>query len=128
VTSQTGYFFVLNDLSRNVSLDEILSNYRIILQRIKSETPRTKVYVQSVMPVNPVTGGNKRLEGKTPEIIELNNRLKTLASEFGYKFIDLFTPLADDNNLLPKKYSLDGLHLSYEGYRVWVETIKPYVR
>jgi lysophospholipase L1-like esterase len=117
----------INDLSRDMTVDEIIANYRKILQRMKSETPRTKVYVQSVMPVNPA-GGNKRLEGKTPEIIELNNRLKTLAPEFGYTYIDLFTPLADSNNLLPKKYSLDGLHLSYEGYRVWVETIRPYVR
>ena len=41
----------------------------------KNETPKTKVYVQSVMPVNPATGGNKRLEGKTDLIIELNGRL-----------------------------------------------------
>ena len=43
----------INDLSRNMSVDEIASNYRKILEQIKKETPRTKVYVQSVMPVNP---------------------------------------------------------------------------
>ena len=49
------------------------------------------------------------------------DRLKELATEFGMTYIDLFTPLADNNNLLPRKYSIDGLHLSYEGYRVWTE-------
>lgn len=124
----SGIFILIgiNDLSRDITVDEITANYRKILEQIRKETPRTRVYVQSVMPVNPA-GGNKRLEGKTPQIIELNNRLKTLAPEYGYNYIDLFTPLADGNNLLPKKYSLDGLHLSYEGYRVWVETIRPYV-
>ena len=118
----------INDLSRNISVDEITGRYREILQRIQKETPGTKVYVQSVMPVNPATGGNKRLEGKTDLIIELNGRLQTLANEFGLTFIDLFTPLADNNNLLPRRYSIDGLHLSYEGYRVWAETIKEFIR
>lgn len=118
----------INDLSRNITVDEIVINYRKILDRIRNETPRTKVYIQSVMPVNPATGGNKRLEGKTPEIIELNLRLKALAAETGNTYIDLFTPLSDSNNMLPRKFSLDGLHLSYEGYRVWAETIRQYVR
>ncbi len=118
----------INDLSRNISVDEITGRYREILQRIQNETPKTKVYVQSVMPVNPATGGNKRLEGKTDQIIELNGRLHTLAKEFGFTYIDLFTPLADNNNLLPRRYSIDGLHLSYEGYRVWADAIKVFIR
>jgi hypothetical protein len=45
----------INDLSRNMTVDEIMTNYREILRRIKNEIPRTKVYVQSVMPLNPAT-------------------------------------------------------------------------
>jgi lysophospholipase L1-like esterase len=118
----------INDLSRNISVDDITGRYREILQRIQKESPKTKVYVQGVMPVNPATGGNKRLEGKTDLIIELNGRLQALAKEFGFTYIDLFTPLADNNNLLLRRYSIDGLHLSYEGYRIWAETIKEFVR
>jgi lysophospholipase L1-like esterase len=118
----------INDLSRNISVDEITGRYREILQRIQKETPKTKVYVQSVMPVNPATGGNTRLEGKTELIIELNGRLQALAKEFGLTYIDLFTPLADKNNLLPKRYSIDGLHLSYEGYSVWAGILRQYIK
>ena len=118
----------INDLSRNISVDEITGRYREILQRIAKETPKTKVYVQSVMPVNPATGGNKRLEGKTELIIELNGRLQALAKEFGLTYIDLFAPLADKNNLLPKRYSIDGLHLSYEGYSVWAGILSQYIK
>jgi len=118
----------INDLSRNISVDEITGRYREILQRIKKETPGTKVYVQSVMPVNPATGGNTRLEGKTGLIIELNGRLQALAKEFGLTYIDLFTPLADTNNLLPRRYSIDGLHLSYEGYSAWAGILRQYIK
>jgi len=65
---------------------------------------------------------------KTELIMELNSRLKDLATEFGHTYIDLFSIMADTNNHLPRKYSIDGLHLSYEGYRVWVEAIREYVK
>ncbi len=118
----------INDLSRNMTVDEIIVNYRAILDQIRREAPRTKVYVESVLPVNPATGLALNHTNKTDLIIELNNRLRKLASEFGHTYIDLFSVMADQNNHLPRKYSIDGVHLTYEGYRVWTEAIKEYVR
>jgi len=118
----------VNDLSRNMTVDEITANYRIILERIRTESPRTKVYVESVLPVNPATGMARNHTDKTELIMELNGRLKALASEFGHTYIDLFSVMADSNNHLPGKCSIDGLHLSYEGYRIWAETIREFVR
>lgn len=118
----------INDISKGMTVDEIVTNYREILRRLKTETPKTKVYVESVMPVNPAVGGWKRLEGKTPDIIELNRQLKELAAEFGYTYIDLFTLMADSDNQLPRKYSVDGLHLKYEGYRIWAEAVSKYIK
>lgn len=118
----------VNDLSRNMTVSEITANYRTILERIKSESPKTKVYVESVLPVNPATGLALNHTNKTELIMELNGKLTELATEFGHTYIDLFSIMADANNHLPRKYSIDGLHLSYEGYRVWTEAIRPYVR
>lgn len=118
----------INDLSRNVTVDSVMVNYRMILEQIRRETPGTRVFVESVLPVNPGVGRYPALQGKTEAIMELNGRLSTLASEFGYTYIDLFSVMADSQNQLPLKYSIDGLHLKYEGYRVWAETIRKYVR
>ena len=118
----------VNDLSRNMTVDQVTANYREILNRIKAETPKTRVYVESVLPVNPATGMALNHTNKTDIIMELNGRLRELAKEFGYTYIDLFSVMADADNHLPRKYSIDGLHLSYEGYRVWVEAIKAFVR
>jgi len=118
----------VNDLSRNMTPDEVTANYRKILERIKAESPRTKVYVQSVLPVNPATGMAKNHTNKTPEIMELNGKLKTLATEFGYTYIDLFSLMADSDNHLPRSFSVDGLHLSYKAYKVWADAIMPYVK
>ncbi len=66
----------VNDLSRNMTPEEVAANYRKILERVKSETPRTKVYIESVLPVNPATGMALNHTNKTPQIMELNGRLK----------------------------------------------------
>ncbi len=118
----------VNDLSRNMTPEEIAANYRKILERIRTETPKTKVYIESVLPVNPATGMALNHTNKTDLIIELNARLKQLAEEFGHTYVDLFSLMADADNHLPRKYSIDGLHLTYEGYRVWVDAIRQYVR
>lgn len=118
----------VNDLARNMTVNEITANYTTILERIRAESPKTKVYVQSVLPVNPATGMALNHTNKTDLIMELNARLKDLAAEFGHTYIDLFSVMADANNHLPRKYSIDGLHLTYEAYRVWTETIRQYVR
>ncbi len=118
----------VNDLSRNMTIDQVIANYRTILERIRTETPKTRVYVESILPVNPATGMALSHTNKTEVIMELNGRLRELATEFGHTYIDLFSIMADADNHLPKSFSIDGLHLSYEGYRVWVDAIKQYVR
>lgn len=118
----------INDLSLNMSVEAITANYRKILDRVRSESPRTKVYVQSVLPVNPASDMALNHTSKTPLIIELNGRLRELAAEYGHTWIDLFTLMADENNHLPRRYSIDGLHLTWEGYRVWTEAIRPYAK
>jgi lysophospholipase L1-like esterase len=118
----------VNDLARNMTVSEITFNYTAILERIRNETPKTKVYIESVLPVNPATGMALNHTNKTDLIIELNSRLKELAAEFGHTYIDLFSLMADDNNYLPRKYSIDGLHLTYKAYSVWAEAISQYIR
>jgi lysophospholipase L1-like esterase len=126
----SGIFIMIgiNDLSRNVTVDSVMVNYRLILDQIKRETPGTKVFIESLLPVNPAVGRYPALQNKTELIMELNRRLRDLALEFSYTYIDLFSLMADAENQLPRKYSLDGLHLSYEGYRVWTEAIRKYVK
>ncbi len=126
----SGIFIMIgiNDLSRNVTVDSVMVNYRLILDQIKRETPDTKVFIESVLPVNAAVGRYPALQNKTESIMELNRQLRALASESGHTYIDLFSVMADSENQLPRKYSVDGLHLNYEAYRVWTETIRKYVR
>ncbi len=61
-------------------------------------------------------------------ILSLNVGFKDLAGEYGYKYLDLFSLMADSNNYVEKNYSLDGLHFTNAGNKVWVDATMPYVR
>jgi lysophospholipase L1-like esterase len=114
----------INDLSHGKTAEEITANYELILKRIQAESPETIIYVESVLPVNEVYEMKSSTTAKTEMVIELNESLKVLACRYGCEFIDLFSLLADSENHLKKEYSIDGLHLNYNGYKVWVDAIK----
>ena len=130
--SQPAKIFIMigiNDLSRGKSEEYIFNNYKKIINRIKKETPKTKIYIESILPVNEARGKYKNHTNKTENVISLNKQLKTLAEETdNAQFIDLFTAFADKNQRLAFKYSLDGLHLNGDGYLVWKSIIDQYVK
>jgi len=119
----------INDLSRGKSEEYIFSNYKKIITTIKKSTPKTKIYIESILPVNEARGKYKNHTNKTKNIISLNKQLRALANKTeNVQFIDLFPAFADENQRFAFKYSLDGLHLNGEGYLVWKSIIDKLVK
>lgn len=132
VSGQPKKLFLLigtNDLAANISAEEVLSNIRKIVERFQNESPRTKLYIQSVFPVNNAFKKYASKHGRhDADIITVNKGLQALCAEKGLVYIDLWTPLADENGKLNKAYTNDGLHLMGKGYLVWRDIVKPYVK
>ena len=61
-------------------------------------------------------------------IVPTNELLKALCEEKGVTYIDVWSALADGEGLLDKRYTNDGVHLVGEGYLVWRDVLKPYVK
>jgi len=117
----------VNDLSKGRSKAYILEKYQEILDSIKSQTASTKIYIQSILPVNKAFGYFKNHTNKTDSIISINKNLRLMAQKEGATYIDLFTPFANSENKMKKEYTLDGLHFNGKGYLKWAELIKKYV-
>lgn len=113
-----------NDLSNGKSVEYIIENYRKIIARIRQSTPGTKIFIQSVLPVDDAVHYTRR----NSEIIRINDHLKGIAAENGLIYIDLFSLFKTENNKLNPDYSIDGLHLNGKGYLVWKNAIISYVR
>ena len=115
----------VNDVSHDLSTDSIVYRIDQTLTRIQKESPDTKVYLQSLLPINESFNRYKRLTNKTYQIPEINARLEALAKEKKITFIDLFPLFVEKgSNVLRKELTNDGLHLNDKGYEIWVNAIK----
>ena len=113
----------INDISRNIPDSVILMNYQRMIDRIQLESPSTKIFLQTILPVNndfPV----KAQFNKDEHILYVNQELKKLAEKEKVRVIDLYKEFLGADNKLDKKYTYDGLHLNAEGYKHWAEILK----
>ena len=118
-----------NDLAANAAVEEVVANVRKIVERFQAESPRTKLYVQSVFPVNDNFKKFAAKHGRhDADIVAVNKGLEALCAEKQIVYIDLWTPLADKNGKLRADLTNDGLHLMGEGYIVWRDIVMPYVK
>lgn len=127
---QPSKLFILigvNDLARGLSIDSITRNYWWMLEKMRRASPHTKIFFQSVLPVNNVYGKFGGHTSKMKEIKALNQWLEEHADELGYTYVDLHSVFADAEGKLRKELTNDGLHLLGEGYREWRRQIFPLV-
>ena len=112
-----------NDLARSLSPDSVLRNIIWIATLLKEKSPQTKLYVQSIFPVNERFGKFSGHASKKTEIKQVNKALFDSAIRYQYKYVDVFSALADTTGRLSADYTNDGLHLTGAGYLKWKESI-----
>ncbi|WP_236940368.1 GDSL-type esterase/lipase family protein [Flavobacterium anhuiense] len=117
----------INDIAQKISPEKILENYQNIILKLKNDSPRTRVYIQSILPTNDEFDTFKNHQGKMQMIKEINIELEKLAKENKVEFINLFQYFLDQNGKLSKSYTNDGLHLLGPGYLLWASIIKKYI-
>ena len=115
----------INDINCGYLEDDIVARYTSILDNIKSNLPSSKLFVMSILPMHDAMPDYVDLDKNTAIIISINSKIKLLAEERSYQYMDLFSLVKDDNNRLVKAYSEDGIHLNDAGFRVWTDLVKP---
>ncbi len=98
----------------------ILSNYRAIVEQIRSKAPKTELIVQSILPVNNEV---KNTSLSNEDVLVLNAGIQEIASESNLRYVDLHQKFKDANGNLDAKYTLDGIHLNRAGYELWTGEI-----
>ena len=115
----------VNDLKREVPTSYIIRNYERIVSKIKKESPKTKIYLNSILPIN-----NEKLievfkSVKNEDVKVLNTALREIsAKNKNVQFIDLHQVLADKNGELRSDITPDGIHLEVSAYVELVNYLK----
>lgn len=114
----------INDIQRNIPDTVVVQNYLRIVRRIKAESPTTKIYFQTLLPVNNEFTQFKNHYNKDEHILFVNSELKKMGTSEKITIIDLYPNFLNDLKKLDKRYTIDGLHLNAEGYKVWADILK----
>ena len=108
--------------------ENIVNDIIKIVSETHKNIPLTKIYVESIYPVNNdvLNTPAKNKDNKKIEII--NQKLKKLSLDNNYIYINLYDRLLDEDNHLFYKYTVDGLHINNKGYSFITRELTKYVK
>lgn len=110
----------INDIGRGLPVDSILKNYQEIVQIIKKQSPKTKIYIQSTLPLNESKIKYEYLKNREQAIRDLNKGIKLIAQNEKLDFVDVKEILADDY-ILKSHLTSDGIHINTDAYLLWAK-------
>lgn len=120
-----------NDLVYEKDVEYITKNIKKIVEKIKKKRPYTKIYIESLYPVNNTDSekiDKNMVKGrKNSDIKEINKSLEKYCKKNKYTYINMYDELVDKNGNLKLEYTKEGLHMSDDGYKIITKKLKKYV-
>ena len=132
-------FFRDSTVSIYVTPSYVTNNIIAAAETIKKGSPKTKIYLQTILPINTKHNLMSRPkdirhyyyylnEDYTPSLNQqINQTNKIIKENDVFEVIDLHSIFLDSEKELNLKYSHDGLHLNETGYNHWISKIKPLI-
>ena len=114
----------INDISKDIPDAVIAAQYRSLIDSVRAQSPATKIYVESILPLNPTVRNFPQHYDKQARVVATNRLLKQMARETRATYIDLWPIFVDRQNHLDASLTGDGLHLNAAGYERWVRYLK----
>lgn len=114
----------INDIGKDIPDSVIAYNYFEIIRQVHAKSPGTKIFVQSILPLNTMHANFPQHYNKAEHIPIVNAMLKAQATAMNYTYITLTPLFADKDGRLKNELTFEGLHLKPEAYVIWVEYLK----
>ena len=119
----------IDDLTQNLNPENVAEGTEKLIMRIRRESPKTTLYVQSILPINESFGVWKIQGDKADDISAVNNLLRKYSAHHKIEFINLYPNFVrHGTNVMRKELTLDGLHLSAFGYKIWAYELRRYMK
>jgi len=112
-----------NDIAGGKNPQTVLQDFRALVEAVHDTLPDTRIALIAIKPsiarwdkVEQMKKANELLQ----DFIEKNPMLE---------YIDIFTPMiGKDGKPRAELFIDDGLHLNAEGYKLWVEKVRPWMK
>ncbi len=118
----------INDLRDGIDPNVIASNMEQIILEMKDNLPNTKIYLESIYPINDnISTSYVKKDATNSNILKLNEYYKEIATKNEVTYIDVYSQLLDEKGELNPIYTKDGLHLSLQGYIAVTKELNEYI-
>lgn len=114
----------INDIGRNLPVEVIAGNYEKIIQQFRKGSPKSVLYVQSVLPMNDDILTAAYLKNKGQLIVQLNEKIAALAKKYNLTYVNLHEVFNDGSGKLKPELTMDGIHIKPAAYVLWVDYLK----
>lgn len=114
----------INDLFRKLPNEVSIYNYKRIIRKIKRLSPKTKIYIESALPINEEMTKEAYTKGRNQLVPALNAAIKKLAEEEEITYINICPLFQDQQGRLKRELTMDGVHLKPSAYIDWVAYLK----
>jgi lysophospholipase L1-like esterase len=110
-----------NDLARSRTDEEILRNVQKIVEKIRSFSKGSIVYLTTLFPTwNNEPRPNQRIR-------TFNKKLEELSRSLECSFFDIHTAFTDGSGDLHTEFTDDGLHLTKKAYSTWANILSAFL-
>lgn len=115
----------INNMVNDAPCMDVALQVISLIEAIRQQAPDTKLFVESLLPINEKSGRWRTLAGRTNDIPLTNMYIRAYCESNGITFVDLFHQMTYTNsNMLRDELSYDGLHITEAGYEIWAKEIK----
>jgi len=91
-----------------------------IIETVRAKQPQARILLLAIFPREFSPNGAQR-----QKTLQVNAMLPPLADGKNVYFVDIGPKFLDPQGNLPKEIMPDGLHPNDQGYRIWIEAVKP---
>ena len=102
--------------------DSFIQLYGKLVDTIRKYSPNAKIYCESILPVT----ASRELQGdaiNNTNVKALNEMIQKFAAEKGCEYLTCDKAVMGDDGKLPEEASTDGIHLSIEYCKYWLNYI-----
>lgn len=117
--------YIMLGINENVQegyKETFIAKYSELIDTVRQYNPDAIIYVQSILPVTASMDEEGRI---TNDVINsFNGGLYNMSIEKQVYYLDVNSALADENGQLPESAARDGVHLTHEYYKKWLDYLK----
>ena len=109
-----------NDIADGQSAKQVLQNFKALTERLRKDFPSIEIAFISIKPSPARWDLHKEMENA-------NRLIHSYCQSEGLTFLDVYHSMVHKKRPIPDYFVSDSLHMTDAGYKVWVDTIRPFI-